>query len=489
MDARARRRAEAAGDDAQDTSSMKILAASAEVFPFFKTGGLADVARALPDALARRGHDVRVIMPGYTFLRSDIAAADCVDDLTVPWVGGPRRVSVARRTFADGAAVAFVTANDFFDTERPYDAERGDALSLGRRFAFFCRAVVAYARHWGADIVHLNDWPTGLVPLYALVDGMDAASLFSIHNLAYQGSFAPQLIDQIDVPAHFLRTENGVEFHGQLSFIKGGIALADRLATVSPTYAREIQTAEHGVGLHGLLSFRRRTLHGVLNAIDTDAWNPATDPLIPATYTPRTLARKAESRSALVARAGLADDGPVFGIVTRLAYQKGIDILLGALPSLLGDGVNLVVLGSGDLAYERALTAVAAQYPHRFAIRMAFDEELAHIVYAGADMFLMPSLYEPCGLGQMIAQRYGTPPVARRTGGLNDTIEDGATGFLFDDASPGALVDAVRRARATWERRGWRGVQSGCIKEDHGWDRSASEYERIFDLAIGAIHA
>jgi starch synthase len=319
------------------------------------------------------------------------------------------------------------------------------------------------------------------------MDGMDAATLFSIHNLAYQGNFPPLLLADIGVPSSFLRTENGIEFHGQASFMKGAIALADRLATVSPTYAREIQTPAGGAGLEGLLSHRRRTLHGVLNGIDTQAWDPARDALLPVPYNARTLAQKAHCRSALIAAAGVSGAGPVLGIVSRLAHQKGIDILVDAMPRLVALGCSVVVLGSGDSRHERDLGELAQLHPQRIASRHGFDEPFAHLIYAGADFFLMPSLYEPCGLGQMIAQRYGTPPIARRTGGLSDTIDDGATGFLFDDPGTAAFLETVTRAVAVWQGSGWRALQTRCMRQDHSWSRSAGEYERLYNLAMGAL--
>jgi starch synthase len=464
---------------------MRILVAAAEALPYYKTGGLADVARALPDALVARGHDVRIIMPGYSFIPEAIAQPH--ESVDVPWPGGTQRAGIVVHEPAVGATCAFVRIPYLFDTRHPYDAVRGDPLSLGRRFAFFSRAVVAYAKHWNADVVHLNDWQTGLVPVYGLVDGLDAATLLTIHNLAYQGNFPPTLLGDIGIPATFMRTENGIEFHGHVSMLKAGIALSDRLNTVSPSYAAEIQTTEHGVGLEGLLTFRRRVLHGILNGIDIDAWNPATDTLLPATYTARTPARKDESRSALIDKGGLRGEGPVLGIVSRLAGQKGIDSVLGALPALMERGYELVVLGSGEPGLEHAIAAAAAAYPDRVATKPGFDEPLAHLIYAGADFFLMPSLYEPCGLGQMIAQRYGTPPVARRTGGLRDTITDGTTGFLYDEPSPRGLLDAIDRARSSWRARGWRALQTRCMREDHSWKRSAGEYERIYELAMGSL--
>jgi starch synthase len=466
---------------------VKVLFATSEALPFYKTGGLADVARALPDALVERGHDVRITMPGYSFLAHELTASSVDAELAIPWPGGALGARVACHVPSAGAVTAFMLTRTLFDTQQPYNAIPRDELGLGRRFAFFCRAVVAYARHWGADIVHLNDWQTGLVPLYALMDGMDAATLFSIHNLAYQGNFPPLLLADIGVPSSFLRTENGIEFHGQASFMKGAIALADRLATVSPTYAREIQTPAGGAGLEGLLSHRRRTLHGVLNGIDTQAWDPARDALLPVPYNARTLAQKAHSRSALIAAAGVSGAGPVLGIVSRLAHQKGIDILVDAMPRLVTLGCSVVVLGSGDSRHERDLGELAQQHPQRIASRHGFDEPFAHLIYAGADFFLMPSLYEPCGLGQMIAQRYGTPPIARRTGGLSDTIDDGATGFLFDDPGTAAFLETVTRAVAVWQGSGWRALQTRCMRQDHSWSRSAGEYERLYNLAMGAL--
>ena len=464
---------------------MKILFASAEALPYFKTGGLADVARALPNALVARGHDVRVLIPGYRF----IVGSDCASnqtELTVPWPTAKLRVSIELHDEQPGtAATAFVRTPGFFDTDQPYDPVPGDPLGLARRFALFCRAIIAYANHWGADVIHLNEWQTGFVPAYAQVDALAAATVFVIHNLAYQGNFPPPALSEIGIPALLYRTENGVEFHGQASFIKGGISLADRLVTVSATYAREIQTPGYGNGLDGLLTFRRRLLHGVVNGIDTTTWDPATDPLLPVGYDASGIDGKQASRAALLARTGVDGNGPILGVVSRLAYQKGVDLLLGAMTELLHAGCRVVVLGHGEPAFEHAIAAFAHSAPTRVAFQVGFDEPLAHLIYAGADFFVMPSLYEPCGLGQMIAQRYGTPPIARRTGGLNDTITDEVTGFLFTEPSARALVEAVRRALGRWQQPGWRALQLQCMAEDHSWIRPAAEYERIYKLALG----
>lgn len=466
---------------------MKILFASAEAIPYYKTGGLGDVARALPDALHARGHDVRIIHPSYAHMhaRTDAAALDHTE--AVDWPSGPLETSFHFDPAATGAPAVLVRQPRMFEREAPYANVGGDPAAPGRRFAFFARAAVAYARQWRPDVVHLNDWQTGLVPIYALVDGVELPSVYTIHNLAYQGNFPPLILDELGIPPEFYRTENGLEFHRQVSFMKAGVALADRLVTVSPSYAREIQTIEYGAGLDGLLRFRKRALTGILNGINTAVWDAQEDSAIAARYGPTTLARKDRNRDALLHEFTLDDGGPVFAMVTRLAHQKGIDLVLAAVDALVERGVRLVVLGDGDAHTESQFAAAMQRHPAHVAAVFRFDDALAHRIYAGADFFLMPSLYEPCGLGQMIAQRYGTPPVARRTGGLADTIEDGATGFLFDQPTTAAMLDAVDRARRIWRKRGWHTLRQRCMRLDRSWDASAGRYEDVYRLAIGAL--
>jgi starch synthase len=466
---------------------LKILYAAAEALPYFKTGGLADVSRALPDALLARGHDVRLLHPYY---RAMPLAGRLTSEmlLSVPWRDGTARTEILLDAPGGATApAALVRQPALFEATAPYADAPGDPFGQAVRFAFFSRAVVAYARAWGADVVHVNDWHTGLVPLFALVDALDAPTVFAIHNLAYQGNFAPALLPALGVPLDMFRTENGVEFFGSASFMKAGITFADRLVTVSPTYARQIQTPAHGAGFDGLLRFRRRLLNGILNGIDRDAWNPARDAFLPAPYHARSLAGKEECRRAVFAEFGLLDDGPLFVAISRLVHQKGIDVLLHALPELVSLGASVVVLGDGDPAVERGLAAAARRFDGRIAVAAAFDEPLAHRLYAGADFLVMPSRYEPCGLGQMIAQRYGTPPLATRTGGLADTIEDGRTGFLFDEPQPAALVEAARRATAVWRSDAWPTLQRRCMRLDRSWQRAAEAYERVYDLASGSV--
>jgi starch synthase len=464
---------------------MKILFVTSEAIPYFKTGGLGDVSRALPDALAAAGHDVRILLPLYGGVRERLDRFEVEAETLLPWPGTPVPVRFLVHRPPNGASAVFIEQPEFFEPGTPYGGGSGDPLETGRRFALFGRAAARYAGLWGADIAQLNDWTTGLFPIYAMLDRIDVPTVFAIHNLGYQGNYWPDLLRQVGIPHSLLRTENGLEFHRTASFMKAGLALADRLVTVSPTYALEIQTPEFGHGFDGLLRFRRRVLHGVLNGLNTALWNPAHDRHLRHRYTAATLDGKDSNRAPLLAECGLGGDTPVFAMVTRLVHQKGIDLVLRAMPALLEAGFRLIVLGDGDRGFEWEVQQLARAHPDRIAAFFRFDEPLAHRIYAGADFFLMPSRYEPCGLGQMIAQRYGTPPVARRTGGLADTVNDRKTGFLFDDASPEALVDAARRAAAVWRVKGWNAIRRRCMRVDHSWQSSAEEYERIYRFAIG----
>ncbi|MBI4543898.1 MAG: glycogen synthase [Gemmatimonadetes bacterium] len=464
---------------------MRILFATPEAAPYWKSGGLAEVARALPDALAARGHEVRIIHPLYRTVRTRPPELAPAGAARLPWPGRGVRVRYFEHRPPGGVPAIFVEHWRSFDVEDVYQPTRADPLAHGRRFALFCRAIVQHARAWGADIVHLNDWQTGLVPVYGLLDGMEAATIFNIHNLAFQGNFPSALLEEIGIPGDLFRTENGLEFFGSASFLKGGLALSDRLIAVSPTYAREIQTPEYGAGMDGLLRFRRRMLVGILNGIDPATWDPAADESVPARFDAEHVQRRASNREALLHELGLDGRGPLFVMVTRLTHQKGLDLVVAALPRLLRDGARLAVLGEGDAAYEEALSRAAAEHPRRVAAIFRFDDALARRLYAGGDFFLMPSLFEPCGLGQMIAQRYGLPPVVRRTGGLADTVEDGVTGFTFGPATADALVQAAARARTAWRGPDWDELRRRCMRLDHSWTRSAARYEQVYRAALG----
>ncbi len=461
---------------------MKILFATPEAAPYFRAGGLGDVGHALPDALAALGHDVVLLHPLYDGIEERLGPFEPEGELIVPWPSGPIRVRLLRH----GRAL-LVEEPRVFGDQPPYGDPGGDANAIGLRFAFFCRVVARFADAWQADVVHLNDWATGLVPAYLLADGRSIPTVFAIHNIAYQGNFPAALFPHTGLPAELMRTENGLEFYGMLSFLKGGIALSDRLVTVSSTHAHEIQTPEYGAGLDGLLRFRSRVLHGILNGLDPRVWNPATDPALPASYTERSLDRKDVVRAAVLDELGLDGSGPFLVMVTRLAYQKGIDLVLASLGPLLDEGVTLAILGDGDAAYARALARAAAAAPRRIAVALRFDDGLARRLYAGGDFFLMPSLYEPGGIGQMIAQRYGTPPIARATGGLIDTVSDGVTGFLFEEPQVDALMAAVRHAEEVRGRRGWTTLRRRCMRLDRSWADVARKYVELYRFAIGHI--
>lgn len=460
------------------TKSFRIIVASAEALPYYKSGGLADVARALPDALTARGHDVRIVHPFYGFIPRTRYRLKKEAPLEIPWVGGSLTLDSwlhQRKGLATGVLLGHPAFNV---SGSPY--EDYDPHVTGRRFALFSRAVVHYARRWGADVVHLNDWQTGLVPAYGLIDDVRLPTLFSIHNLGYQGLFSRAILDEIDLPREFFRTENGLEFFGNVSFLKGGLALSNRLSTVSPGYAHEIQTPEYGAGFDGLLRFRSHILTGILNGIDVKAWNPATDKALPKRYDSKAMEVKEELRLALIEQAGFEPQRPVISIVSRLAHQKGIDLVLAAMPELLDSGISLCILGDGDAALESHFAAIARRFPNRIAAVTRFDDALARLLYAASDFFLMPSRYEPCGLGQMIAQRYGTPPIVRATGGLRDTVTDGVTGFTFENVAAHELVGAVHRALGTWRGFDWDPMRRRCMALDWSWQSSAAAYERVY---------
>ena len=461
----------------------RILFASSEALPYFKSGGLADVSRSLPDALCKLGHDVRIFHPLYASIDRTRFRFRKAGQLSVPWTAGTVATELFMHERRETAPAVLLSHPAFATRGSPY--EDADPHATGQRFALFSRAVLHYAAAWNADVIHLNDWQTGLVPAYGLVDDIAIPTLFSIHNLAYQGIFAPWMVDLLALPRALFRTENGLEFYGNVSFLKSGLALSSRLSTVSPTYAREIQTPEYGAGFNGLLRFRSRDLFGILNGIDMDAWNPATDAALAKTYDINSIEHKEETRALLVSQANLEPERPIVATVSRLAHQKGIDLILAATPELLDAGVNIVILGDGDKALEWQFSELARRFPTRVAAVFRFDDTLARRLYAGADFFLMPSRYEPCGLGQMIAQRYGTPPIVRATGGLRDTVTEGETGFLFERAAAADLIDGVRRGLAVWRTNEWGALRRRCMQLDWSWRVSAQHYEDAYASAIG----
>lgn len=478
---------------------MRVLFAASEAFPLIKTGGLADVAGALPVALARRGVDIRLMLPAYPAVRD--TAERQRDGLRLGNLLGAGETRLIEAEMP-GSRLGLLLVDNPALYDRPggpYQQPSGpDWPDNHLRFAVLALAAARVAaggasRTWRPDIVHAHDWQTGLVAAYlAFADVPAVRSVFTIHNMRYQGVFAPQLLEAIGLPAPALAID-GIEFHGQISYLKAGIAYSDRITTVSPTYAREIQTADGGFGLDGLLRHRAASLTGILNGIDEEHWSPQSDSYLDHRFDAASLPLKAANKEALQRELGLPvePDAPLFGMVTRLTEQKGIDMVMGALPALIERGAQLAVLGSGDAQWEQALTAAQRDLP-RVAVRLGYDERVSHRIIAGSDLFLMPSRFEPCGLTQMYAMRYGTLPVVRRTGGLADTVREAAplagaddesagTGFLLDGVQPADLVEAVDRALKLYsDQASWRRAQLRAMYQDFSWARAADAYGDIY---------
>ncbi len=462
---------------------MKVLFISSEVAPFSKTGGLADVSAALPKALLQRGVDVLTVTPLWPGVPTD--GLEAAGSVTLQFPFGPVTMTLLRRE-----PFLFLEQPELFERESLY-GQADDA----RRFAAFSMGALAAAQRIGfhPDVVHANDWPTGLCML-ALSRGFSTSSLkrarsvFTIHNLAYTGSFAKDVMGDLGLPWE-LFTAEGVEFHDHLSFIKAGIVYADALTTVSPTYAREIQTAPGGHGLDGLLRRRSTALRGILNGIDIDEWDASKDAHLAARYSPDTLEGKEACTRALLDRFKLAASKkqrpPVFGTVGRLADQKGVELLIGALPGVLDRGALAVVVGTGEERFVHALQALQRRYPRQLHVHIGFDEALAHQVEAGSDFFVMPSKYEPCGLNQMYSLRYGTVPIVRAVGGLVDTVVDlslpGSTGIKFDEYSTHGLYRALERALALFaDAPALEAVRRRGMAQDFSWGQAAAKYEALY---------
>jgi starch synthase len=478
---------------------MRILLLASEVAPFSKTGGLGDVAGALPAALAARGHAVRVVTPRY----GSIDPASHHLERLPQSVHARGEGAGLWRARLGGAEVLFLEHERYFGRHRGLYQEHGrDHVDNAQRFAFLCRAALDLPRALGfaPDLVHLHDWQTALAAWMLRHEHAQggwagkARSVYTIHNLAYQGLFPKELMPAVGLPWEVFRYE-AMEFYDQLNFMKAGIVFADALTTVSPGYAREILTPEHGCSLDALLRHRADRLTGILNGIDDVVWDPARDRHLAANYDRADLKGKASCKQALQLELGLPvrKDVPVVAMVGRLAEQKGIDLVAAALHELLHLDLQLVLLGSGRRDYEDLFERAAREQPSRMAARIGFDEGLAHRIEAGADVFLMPSRFEPCGLNQMYSLRYGTVPVVRAVGGLADTVEDfdglrRGAGFTFREYHPSAMMTALRRALDVHrDARAWRGLQERGMALDHSWRRSAGEYERLFCDVTGAV--
>jgi starch synthase len=454
--------------------------------PLVKTGGLGDVSAALPAALASLGHDVRVLLPGYPPVLDASSGAREIARITV--LG--RAVRLLESKLPSGVPLIIADAPTLFArTGGPYqDATGDDWNDNALRFGVLSKVAAilgteASPLEWRPDVVHCNDWPTALAPLYLrFARGRHAASLLTIHNLAFQGIFSFDQVKPLELAPESVGLQ-GAEYYGKVSFLKGGIVYSNAVNTVSPTYAREIQTHELGFGMDGVLRQRSKDLFGVLNGIDTAMWNPRTDPLIPAHYGPDTLDAKLTNKRALKQRLGLEGphELPLAAIVSRLTHQKGIDIISEAVPQLAKIPMQIAVVGAGDRELVEKLRAAQQGFPEHVGVYIGFDEQAAHLVEAGADMFLMPSRFEPCGMNQMYSQRYGTPPIANATGGLVDTILDDETGYLMRELSAEGLVEAVQRGLGDYrDQSRWRRVQHAGMARDFGWASAARAYGEIY---------
>ncbi len=480
---------------------MRILIASPEAVPFVKTGGLADVAGALCGEFRKMKKEARIILPLYKEIRErKRPPLDTGITINVP-VGDE---IITGRIYSDQLSAYFIECDEYFDREELYGTPEGDYSDNAARFVFFSRGVLEACKvlDFRPDIIHCNDWQTGLVPLYLRTiyksDKFfkNTATLLTIHNLGYQGKFPASDMPITNLGWEFF-TPQGIEFYGKLNFLKAGIISADILTTVSATYSKEILDEDSGFGLDGLLITRVNDLFGVINGIDYDEWDPAKDGFIPANYSCSDIAGKAICKRELVkslfrtSKNKNAGRMPVIGVVGRLSEQKGLDLIIESLPEILSSDVKLVVLGKGDERYHKIFREISQRYADKVSVTIGFDETLAHKIYAGSDFLLMPSKYEPCGLGQLVSLRYGCIPVARRTGGLMDTIQDyeplasRGTGFLFSDFTPSAMQDALKRAFCLYTDEGKRTemIKDG-MKMDFSWKKSALRYIELYKAAL-----
>ena len=498
--------------------TIRVLHVASELYPLLKTGGLADVTAALPVALIEQGADARVLLPGFASVAAGLADLRPVARLSRSF-GAPEASLELGRLPGSELPVYMIRADALYDRPgNPYlDAEQVPYGDNAQRFALLGWAAAELAQHadpdWAPRIVHAHDWHAGLAPAYLRAAARarghgdphsplssssapsssraGARSVFTIHNLAYQGIFPAQQFDLLGLPADFFDM-HGVEFYGQLSFLKAGLYFADKITTVSPTYAREIQTVAQGCGLEALLKGRAHDLLGILNGVDYAVWNPAHDDAIATHYSSAHMSGKQRCKTALQTRLKLAQrhDAPLFGVVSRLTEQKGLDLLLGALPEIVARGGQLAVLGTGDASLEQGFTRAARQHPDAVAVELGFDETLAHAIVAGADVMVVPSRFEPCGLTQLYALAYGALPLVHRVGGLADTVVDTslenladglATGFVFERFEPDALAAAIRRAFALYARsHDWRETRTRGMEQDFGWAASAQRYMALY---------
>jgi starch synthase len=480
---------------------MKIVHAASELFPYVKTGGLADAVGALTGALADRGHEVAVFLPGYRTVREHPDAAKAERRLQLRIELGDQTMAGEVRVFSPrpNLTVHLICRDEFFDRSRPYGNGERDYEDNADRFLFFCKGVVETLRQidFTADIAHGHDWQVALLPLLLREAerrhgrGLADKTIFTVHNIAYQGVFPAATFPRTNLPEEFFAID-GLEYYGQVNFLKGGLLFADRITTVSPRYAQEIQTAEFGCGLEGVIQGRAGDLVGLLNGIDPAVWNPAVDPLIPARFSAANLAGKAACRAQLLERCGFdpKSPAPVFGMVCRLVEQKGLDLLLANQDFFLKQDCRLVVLGAGERRLEEALQALAAKAPRKIFLSARLDEAMSHLIEAGSDFFVMPSLFEPCGLNQMYSQAYGTIPVVSRVGGLTDTVIDAdenpaaGTGVMAPPTVAGLRGALARALKLFQDPARLAAVQRRAMSRDFSWAAASAAYEKLYQDTV-----
>jgi starch synthase len=480
---------------------LKVLFVSPEVVPFAKTGGLADVAGSLPKALKKLGCDVRVVMPLYHLVRHGKFPMKKVwENLPIPL--GDRRIpaDIYQGEVEEDLPIYLIERDEFYDRLNLYGTPKGDYFDNDQRFVYFSQGTLALARALGfqPDIIHGHDWQTGLIPAYlhfrrpAEPFWKKTASVFTIHNIAYQGTFPRDIVELAGLPWECF-SPAGLEFWGKANLLKSGIVYSQIINTVSRKYGQEIQTEEYGYGLEGILSYRKDDLFGIVNGVDYEVWNPETDPHLAAPYNRQDLSGKKVCKKELLSQFNLPEerlDFPVLGVISRLADQKGFDLLAAIMDQLLQEEVTLVVLGTGEEKYHCLFSELAAAHPRKLGVRLGFDNALAHKIEAGSDMFLMPSRYEPCGLNQIYSLKYGTIPVVRATGGLDDTIipydatTGEGTGFKFNRYQPGELWAVLSEALAVFKNREhWEQLMRNAMAADFSWEASAREYIKLYLLA------
>jgi starch synthase len=480
----------------------RVLFLSSEAHPLAKTGGLADVAGSLPKALHKIGYEVAISLPLYRKAFPSYLPLEKLTDIESPGKEGVKKGELYR-TFVDKDLPIFlISQKDYFDRDNLYGDEKGDYPDNLERFSFFCKALLFALQkiEWRPEIIHCNDWQTALIPLYlknlSFPDSffVRVVSLFTIHNLAYQGIFPKEKLSALGLDEEFF-VPSKLEFYGKINIMKAGLLFADLITTVSPTYSREIQTPEYGFGLDGVLRERKKDICGILNGIDYDIWNPLQDSALVKKYSLDNLEGKRGNKIALQRENNLpVVDVPLIGVISRLCAQKGLDLIEKAFEEMMGLSLQFVLLGTGERNYNNTFEQIGKRFPQKTAIHITFDPEMARRIYAGADLFLMPSHYEPCGLGQMISLRYGTIPVVRKTGGLADTVKEfnplteKGEGFVFEEYSSQEMIVALKRAISLYNKRDlWLKLLRNAMQKDYSWNRSANEYSNIYENLLDRL--